>query len=90
MASGAPKMVFLGFGKFARADNVAQNLDRFFSEQSRNRGQEGKKVSLVGSREGNILISVHVNTGEQRSLVKDIFKSHRAEDIASAGEASPP
>ncbi|PXV55825.1 hypothetical protein SAMN04487785_108176 [Dyella jiangningensis] len=41
-------------------------------------------------REGNILISVHVNTGEQRSLVKDIFKSHRAEDIASAGEASPP
>lgn len=39
---------------------------------------------------GNILISVHVDRSEQRSLVKDIFRNHRAVDIASAGEATPP
>jgi hypothetical protein len=40
-------------------------------------------------REGNVLISVHVETGDQRSLAKDIFKQHQAQDIASASEASP-
>ncbi|HET6553509.1 MAG TPA: hypothetical protein VFG49_08230 [Dyella sp.] len=40
-------------------------------------------------RAGNILISVHVETSEQRSLAKDIFKNHGAEDIASASEAKP-
>ena len=38
-------------------------------------------------REGNILISVHVENSDQRSTVKDIFKQHDAEDIASASEA---
>ena len=40
-------------------------------------------------REGNILISVHVETSEQRALAKDIFKQHDAQDIASASEAKP-
>lgn len=40
-------------------------------------------------REGNVLISVHVETSEQRSLVKDIFKRHAADDIATASEAKP-
>lgn len=40
-------------------------------------------------REGNILISVHVETSEQRALAKDIFKHHSAGDIASASEAKP-
>jgi hypothetical protein len=40
-------------------------------------------------REGNILISVHVETSEQRSLAKDIFKHHDAKDISSASEAKP-
>ncbi len=40
-------------------------------------------------REGNILISVHVETAEQRAQAKDIFKSHDADDIASASEATP-
>jgi hypothetical protein len=38
-------------------------------------------------RNGNILISVHVDNGDQRSLAKDIFKQHSADDIASASEA---
>src|ERR1700761_7936837 len=40
-------------------------------------------------REGNILISVHVESSEQRSLAKDIFKQHNASDIASTSEAKP-
>ncbi len=40
-------------------------------------------------REGNILISVHVENSDQRTLAKDIFKRHDAEDIASASEAKP-
>lgn len=38
-------------------------------------------------RDGNILISAHVETSEQRSLAKEIFESHHAEDVASASEA---
>jgi len=40
-------------------------------------------------RAGNVLISVHVETSEQRSLAKDIFKHHAADDISSASEAKP-
>jgi len=39
---------------------------------------------------GNYLISVHTEDSTQRSRAKDIFERAGAEDIASAGEASPP
>lgn len=41
-------------------------------------------------RDGNILISVHTEDGDERSRAKDIFKRAGAEDIASSGEAKPP
>ena len=40
-------------------------------------------------RKGNILISVHSENGDEVSRAKEIFKSCRAEDIATAAEASP-
>jgi hypothetical protein len=39
---------------------------------------------------GNILLSVHTDNGDEVSLAKDIFKRHKAEDISSTGESSPP
>lgn len=41
-------------------------------------------------REGNYLISVHTEDSTQRSKAKEIFERAGAEDIASAGEATPP
>jgi hypothetical protein len=41
-------------------------------------------------REGGALVSVHTDDADERSRVKDIFKRAGAEDIAAAGEASPP
>ena len=41
-------------------------------------------------RDGNILISVHTEDGDERSRAKDIFKRAGAEDIASSGEAKAP
>jgi hypothetical protein len=38
-------------------------------------------------REGNILISVHAEDGKQKSIAKDIFRHHNADDISSASEA---
>jgi hypothetical protein len=38
---------------------------------------------------GNALISVHTETSEARSTVKDIFERANAEDISSTGEAEP-
>jgi hypothetical protein len=45
---------------------------------------EGK---IVG---GNILMSVHVETNEQKKRAEATFKAARAEDISSTGEASLP
>lgn len=39
-------------------------------------------------REGNILISVHTEDGDQRDTAKEVFKRNHAEDISSASEAS--
>jgi hypothetical protein len=39
-------------------------------------------------REGNILISVHTEDGDQRTRAKEIFKRWNAEDISTGGEAS--
>ena len=39
-------------------------------------------------REGNILISVHTEDGQQKEVAKDIFKRNNADDISSASEAS--
>jgi hypothetical protein len=39
---------------------------------------------------GNILLSVHAESGEQVSRAKEIFKRADAEDVAYTGEASPP
>jgi hypothetical protein len=39
---------------------------------------------------GNILLSVHTEDGDEVKRAKEIFKSHRAEDIAYTGEAKPP
>jgi hypothetical protein len=39
-------------------------------------------------RGGNILISVHTDNAKERDLVKEIFESAGANDIATSGEAS--
>lgn len=38
-------------------------------------------------REGNILISVHTESGKQKDVAKDVFKRNHAEDISTASEA---
>jgi hypothetical protein len=39
---------------------------------------------------GNILLSVHADDSKQVDRVKEIFKKHRAEDIAYTGESKVP
>lgn len=39
---------------------------------------------------GNLLISVHVETGEEQKRVEEIFKAAKADDICSTGEARVP
>jgi len=39
---------------------------------------------------GNMLISVHTDDTAERSRAKEIFERNKAEDIATAGEASAP
>jgi hypothetical protein len=39
---------------------------------------------------GNVLLSVHVETNEERKRAEEIFKAARAEDICSTGESSVP
>jgi hypothetical protein len=39
---------------------------------------------------GNLLISVHTESDEQRDLAKDIFERNNAEGVATAGESAPP
>ena len=41
-------------------------------------------------RGGNILLSVHAEDSEQVDRAKEIFKQHRAEDIAYTGESKVP
>jgi hypothetical protein len=41
-------------------------------------------------RDGNILISVHVETGDEASRAKNILKLAGATDIAETGETAPP
>jgi hypothetical protein len=41
-------------------------------------------------RDGNILISVHTDSADQCRRAEEVFKQEKAEDIASAGEATPP
>lgn len=41
-------------------------------------------------REGNILLSVHTDSGEESSRVRQIFTDHNAEDISTGAEASVP
>jgi hypothetical protein len=41
-------------------------------------------------REGNILMSVHANSGEEVSQAKAIFEREGATDISSTGESAPP
>lgn len=41
-------------------------------------------------REGNVLISVHVEDSKQKDAAKDIFKKNNADDISSGSEASAP
>lgn len=38
-------------------------------------------------REGNILISVHAESGKQKDVAKDVFKRNNADDISAASEA---
>lgn len=38
-------------------------------------------------REGNILISVHAESGKQKEVAKDVFKRNNADDISTASEA---
>lgn len=39
-------------------------------------------------RGGNILLSVHVESGDERTIAKEILKRHNADDISSSSEAS--
>ena len=41
-------------------------------------------------RDGNLLLSVHTEDGEQRKLAKEIFEQEGAQDISSASETKPP
>jgi hypothetical protein len=41
-------------------------------------------------REGNILISVHTESGKQKDVAKDVFKRNNADDISTASEARVP
>src|SRR5262249_23011061 len=44
--------------KFARADQIAQSLSRFFQARARAQGGAAEsRVSLIGSRDGNVLIA---------------------------------
>lgn len=40
--------------------------------------------------EGNILLSVHADDGDEVSRAKEIFERHDADDISSSGESKPP
>ncbi|TAL87047.1 MAG: DUF3341 domain-containing protein [Rhodanobacter sp.] len=40
-------------------------------------------------KEGNILISVHTDDGDQRKAAKEVFERHNAENISTGSEASP-
>ncbi|MGQ0627662.1 MAG: secretin N-terminal domain-containing protein, partial [Phycisphaerales bacterium] len=42
--------------KYAAADRVAQNLDRFFRTREGDRGGDGAPVRLIGSKDGNVLV----------------------------------
>jgi hypothetical protein len=41
-------------------------------------------------KDGNILISVHTDNGDEITRAKDIFKAAGAEDICVTGESAPP
>ena len=41
-------------------------------------------------KQGNFLISVHVENNDEESRAKDIFKKEDAEDISTVGESSTP
>jgi hypothetical protein len=41
-------------------------------------------------REGNILLSVHTEDAEERSVAKEIFKRAGADSISTTAEATPP
>jgi hypothetical protein len=41
-------------------------------------------------RSGNILLSVRAEDGDEVRRVKEIFRTHKAEDISDAGESSTP
>ena len=40
--------------------------------------------------DGNLLISVHTDSDDQRAAARDILERHGAQSIATAGESSPP
>lgn len=42
--------------RFARADQVAASLSRFFQDRARAQGAAESRVSLIGSRDGNVLV----------------------------------
>jgi len=42
--------------KFARADQVAGNLQRFFADRARTQGGDASRVSLFGSQDGNVVV----------------------------------
>ncbi len=41
-------------------------------------------------RGGNLLVSVHTESSDERTLAENIFKAAKADDICSVGEASVP
>ncbi|MBX3358763.1 MAG: hypothetical protein KF745_10065 [Phycisphaeraceae bacterium] len=57
--------------KFARADQIAASLERFFRERSRSQGQNDARVSLIGSRDGNVLVVSA--PGEEMGIVKQVL-----------------
>ena len=41
-------------------------------------------------RDGNLLISVHTDSDDERSAARDIFERHGARSVGTTGESAPP
>lgn len=84
IAAGPIMAALAGAGVGAAAGGLAGALVGMGMPELEAKRYEGKL------RDGNILISVHVDNSDQRKLARDIFKRDGADDVSSTGEASVP
>jgi len=90
MADGVPRMVFLGFGKYARADRIYALEPLRGDERGGGRRTrvwvEGVPQSIIASRtERTILHDMGADAGASTQLVDDALDL--AERLAAAAEA---